>query len=159
MDTATPMETKTPTPLADNTPQNSMTPPNTRLMSGMSGVTALNFSSEEPSRSICGDSPAILPVNVFKKGRQQPQHPGKAPPQTTSAASSSPPLSGHSHQSTPTFGMLPRFRGELGAIALKLDFTSPSLSVLSPVVDASPPVVQPGDRAPVKKRVSEGGRN
>ncbi|TRY61025.1 hypothetical protein TCAL_09134 [Tigriopus californicus] len=125
----TPMETQSEvvTPFSNVTPSSNASMNNsTRLMSG---IGALNYTtdSEMPlATKQLNNSHLMPPPPLRKKFRQQNPH--------TPLAHMIDKCLDDSYD-TPTFGILPRHsmaRLEVGSIALKLNFSSPSLSVLSP---------------------------
>ncbi len=177
--TATPMDTT-----VDTTPRSSMTQ-SRGMMSGIGALNfsmdsnASTVESSKPAPAPSSTANFLAPpMMVRKRGRglgaadggshehHQQQHSSLTP-----ASSIVQRLSSDSSLCTPTFGILPRQttlapkppQGEGGggggggpSVALKLDFSSPSLSVLSPCLTGPLDVpVQPVDKAPVKqKRVS-----
>lgn len=117
----------------------------------LSGIGALNFSSTSSvmENSHIGSEVAHKNRNMLMpppfKSRVRMRNQLNKTPSLESNVSTVTPVSlamrnvEDGLSGTPTFGMLPRhFKGEVGgSIAVKLDFSSPSLSVLSPCTAGS----------------------
>eukprot|EP00095_Tigriopus_kingsejongensis_P007603 maker-scaffold417_size177606-snap-gene-0.56 protein:Tk07603 transcript:maker-scaffold417_size177606-snap-gene-0.56-mRNA-1 annotation:"cell division cycle protein 27-like protein" len=127
------------TPFSNGTPtSNASLNHSTRLMSG---IGALNYTtdSEMPLATKQMNTSLLMPPPPQrKKNRNQPNTPlGLMIDKCLDDSFD-----------TPTFGILPRHsmaRLEVGSIALKLNFSSPSLSVLSPCPSANAPTQDPSN--------------
>ena len=93
-------------------------------MSAMSGIGTLNFSSD------------------LETSRPLPNNPTAAPGPAAAQRMAMRRMEASPNFHTPTFGVLPRSsvaRSDLGAVAIRIDFSSPSLSVLTPAGLTPPP--------------------